>query len=356
MKTYAWDFGDGSTGTGATVDHTFTSGGSKTVTLTVTDDGGATATATRTVTAVAPNQAPTASFTAAADGLVAHLDATASKDPDGTVKTYAWDFGDGTTGTGATVDHTYSAAGSKTVTLTVTDDAGATDTASRTVTVTAPAAPAFTARDTFGRTTANGLGKADVGGSWSVYGTAAGNFSVGGGAASLSLPSAGLRTGAYLPSVSTTDADTTLAVTTDKANDQTLFVSVIGRRVATNTEYRGKLRLVPGRAVGVQLTRLAGSTTETVIGPEIYPSGLTFTPGTRLRVRLQVTGTSPTTLRMKVWPEGSAEPAAWTVSATDSTDGLQVAGAVGVTPYISGAETVLPVAVQLSDLAVAPTS
>ncbi|SFF37332.1 PKD domain-containing protein, partial [Flavimobilis marinus] len=84
------------------------------------------------------NQAPTAAFTHEADGLAVTLDASGSTDPDGEVASYAWDFGDGEQGTGAQVEHTYGAAGTYTVTLTVTDDGGATDEQEAEVTVTAP--------------------------------------------------------------------------------------------------------------------------------------------------------------------------------------------------------------------------
>src|SRR3712207_7552897 len=56
---------------------------------------------------------------------------TASADPDGRVTGHAWDFGDGRTGTGVTASHTYAAAGTYTVRLTVTDDRGATATTDR---------------------------------------------------------------------------------------------------------------------------------------------------------------------------------------------------------------------------------
>jgi PKD repeat protein len=63
------------------------------------------------------------------------LDATGSSDPDGRVVKYAWTFGDGTTTASARPSHTYRRPGSFTLRLTVTDDSGATGTASRTIRV-----------------------------------------------------------------------------------------------------------------------------------------------------------------------------------------------------------------------------
>ena len=61
--------------------------------------------------------------------LKASFDGTGSNDSDGTIASYSWDFGDGTAaGTSATPNHTYAAAGTYTVKLTVTDDNGAPDT------------------------------------------------------------------------------------------------------------------------------------------------------------------------------------------------------------------------------------
>lgn len=81
--------------------------------------------------------APTASFTASTSDLTVSVDASGSSDAEGAL-TYAWTFGDGGTATGVTASHTYAAAGTFTVNLTVTDSAGQTAATSQTVTTTTP--------------------------------------------------------------------------------------------------------------------------------------------------------------------------------------------------------------------------
>jgi alkaline phosphatase D len=84
------------------------------------------------------NQAPTADAgpdTTANEGAAVAFDGRASSDPDGDPLTYAWDFGDGATGTGATTSHVYQDNGTYTASLTVTDTQGATGTDTRVVTV-----------------------------------------------------------------------------------------------------------------------------------------------------------------------------------------------------------------------------
>ena len=84
-----------------------------------------------------PNSSPTASFASSCTTLTCDFDGAASSDPDteDSITDYAWNFGDGGTGNGATVNHTYNASGSYNVTLTVTDSHGATGSQIKSVSV-----------------------------------------------------------------------------------------------------------------------------------------------------------------------------------------------------------------------------
>ena len=78
-------------------------------------------------------------------------------------------------------------------------------------------------------------------------------------------------------------------------------------------------------------------------------AGLTHQANTALQVRLQVTGISPTTLRMKVWPAGQSEPSSWQYSTTDSATALQKAGGVGLRSRVSSGGTNVPVTFSFDD-------
>jgi len=138
IVNYHWDLGDGTTATGVSVSHSYSENVAIKVTLTVTDNDGATDSTTSTANVI--NKSPVAILTESSEtenlSHQINLSATESYDPDGTIVGYSWDFGDGTTATGVTVSHTYSQIGKYTVKLIVTDDDGATDSASTTKTVT----------------------------------------------------------------------------------------------------------------------------------------------------------------------------------------------------------------------------
>lgn len=137
--SFVWTFGDSTAAdSGRTPVHTYAAAGSYAVQLTVTDSGGSDDT-TRVVTVTAPPPPPIAHFTYSCDELSCSFDATASQAQAGAA--FNWNFGDSTAAdTGMTAAHTYAAAGSYDVTLTVTD-IGGTDDTTQTVTVTAPVPP-----------------------------------------------------------------------------------------------------------------------------------------------------------------------------------------------------------------------
>src|SRR5207249_3377554 len=127
VTSWQWTFGDGTTGsTAQNPSHTYSAGGSYTVTLTVKDNQNASSSpVSHTVQVNAPNQPPSAAFTFNCTGLGCSF-SDQSSDPDGSVTSWQWTFGDGTTGsTAQNPSHTYSAAGSYTVTLTVKDNQNA---------------------------------------------------------------------------------------------------------------------------------------------------------------------------------------------------------------------------------------
>jgi PKD repeat protein len=167
----SWSFGDGATAGGLNVAHSYTTAGTYTATLTVIDNNGASDTDTATVTVqnrppnanAGPDETspPNASLT---------LNGSGSSDPDGSIVTYAWNFGDGTTGTGAMPGHSYTAPGTYTAWLTVTDNNGASASDNAVVTVSSTAPPTW----------ARGIGASGSDGGYAIVGDAAGNTIVGG--------------------------------------------------------------------------------------------------------------------------------------------------------------------------------
>jgi len=347
VASYAWTFGDGSSGAGVTTSHTYGSNNTYTVTLTVTDNQGGTASSAQTVTVAGANTPPVAAFTRSCSNLACNFDASTSSDPDGSVTGYAWDFGDGVTATGVTASHTFAATGSYSVTLTVTDNQGGTNQTTQQVAVSS----SVIAADTFARTVTGGWGTADTGGPWTVAGVASSNFSVSSGTGRMQLPAAGAGPSAYLNGVSAGDSDTWVDFTADKAQSgNSNLYAYFGARHTGTSQYRLRLKQVGIGGIQLSLTKVV-SGAETVLATSTI-SGVAFTPGQYLRLRLRVSGTTSVALSGKVWTVGSAEPG-WQVTSTDATNPLGPGGS-GLSTYVSTTATNTPIVASFQNFTVGP--
>jgi PKD repeat protein len=140
IVAFDWVFGDGSTGNGFSPTHTYASPDIYSVSLVVTDDDGLTDIAASTVEITGviitpPVADPNGPYTGTIGSPVT-FDGSGSVDPDGTILSYDWDFGDGNTGTGVSPTHVYASIGAYTVSLSVTDNDGATDSATTAADIT----------------------------------------------------------------------------------------------------------------------------------------------------------------------------------------------------------------------------
>lgn len=148
IESYSWDFGDGTNRTGVSVDHTYLVEGNYTVVLNVTDNDGFSNSTSKSIAIT--TRYPFASFTYSPTFPIVNqtvtFDASFSEPRGGTIDSYAWNFGDGTTiiEDAPTTSHVYTTTGTFTVTLNVTDSEGLWDTASKNLTLTSLPVASFT--------------------------------------------------------------------------------------------------------------------------------------------------------------------------------------------------------------------
>lgn len=275
----------------------------------------------------AVNEAPTAAFTSGVSGLTANLDGSGSSDSDGSISSYAWELGDGSTASGALVDHTYAEAGTYTVTLTVTDDDGATHSTSEDVTVTEDVRAAS---DAFERTAASGWGAADIGGAWQVTGGSAGVARVTDGSGELALP-AGSGRSMVLPSTDLTDSTSSVAYTLTGAPSTGALYVGIESRYDGRSVYRSAVWHRADGSIWLLVQRNGA-----VIASQPL-TGRSWNAGDTFRVKTDVIGDDSTTVRVKLWNEGTVEPTSWQLETTDAAaDAVTTPGRAGLYAYRAG--------------------
>jgi PKD repeat protein len=129
IVSYDWNFGDEGTAVGMIVTHTYSTSGTFSASLTVTDNDGNTDDASEDIQVGNPSQPPAVDFSfTPSTGIYPceiAFDGGPSRDPDGTIVDYSWNFGDGGRGSGQVARHTYTRWGTFSVSLTVRDNSGA---------------------------------------------------------------------------------------------------------------------------------------------------------------------------------------------------------------------------------------
>ncbi len=202
--TYAWTFGDGATGSGTPVTHTYTQAGSYPAEVTATDGVGSQGTYSVIVTVNSPpSVTASANRTAAAPGVPLAFSASASGGSGG--YTYAWTFGDGASASGVTASHAYSSPGNFTATVTVTDSVGGHGSANRTVTIALLVVTALESAASARPGTNVTFTTSATGGAGAPY-TIIWDFGDGSTSAGLTVAHAYENPGTYTPTVTVRDA------------------------------------------------------------------------------------------------------------------------------------------------------
>ncbi|WP_312673810.1 right-handed parallel beta-helix repeat-containing protein [Microbacterium sp.] len=214
----------------------------------------------------------------------------------------------------------------------------------------AAAAAAPLLSDGMDRTVASGWGASSVG-AWRVV---EGTSSVANGRAMLASRKPGITARATVSGVTAADVASRFSVSVPTLPVGGPLYLAQAVRVVGKDSYGVRVRVHPDGSAYVSVVRMTDLTTVQSLSERRLP--VTVKNGTTLRVALDVTGTNPVTLSAKAWADGSAEPAAWQVTHTDSSaTKITAAGGYGFALYTSaGAKAAVPLAID--DLLVtAPT-
>jgi hypothetical protein len=177
------------------------------------------------------------------------------------------------------------------------------------------------AADHFDHARRTGWGTAEVGGPWQLSRTAA--FSVRKGAG-LIMVSSGSVPLATLPGTVRETSDTTVSV---KLPQVGASVRVLGRQVGGD-DYRAVVRRTANDRLAISVAAKENGTVVSLSNTTtLLPR---FGPQDVIKIRFQVFGTSPATLRLRAWRDGDPETDAWPVLVTDGFDLLQRTGTVGI--------------------------
>jgi PKD repeat protein len=290
-------------------------------------------------TLVAPNTAPVADPGGpyvGVSGSPVGFDGSQSSDADNDVPlTYHWDFGDGSTSEEMAPNHTYAAAGTYAVTLTVTDSRGLDSEPATTSATIEENDPSVLVTDHFSRTVSDGWGTAEVGGSWLIDPWLRPDFRVNGTEGQIVAPDIGSRNVVPTDGYGLNVTGVASYIIDKAPDDPTGFhtVQVYARRDDSVTDgdnyYRYRVRNFGSGKVDLRVEKNVNGVLTWLL-PDSKTVAAVFAPGKKFWIRWECTGTSPATvLRMRLWPDGSAEPSTWAMEVTVNEPALDVTGTTG---------------------------
>lgn len=223
-----------------------------------------------------------------------------------------------------------------------------TPTPTDTPTPTPTTGVSYTALDTFTRTNASSWGSADTGGTYTKTGSAVtvstngseGNFAITGTTDTI----------AYLGSVSALNVTAQVRLRTNKdALGASIDNFIMVRRQASGDRYQADCVFNSTGTFTIRAQTFVGTTQSNLVNNNAMPF---FLEDQYYWCKVQVSGTNPTTIKVKAWMDGDTEPGTWAISTTNSAATLQAAGAVGLRTKITSSYTQYPVDITWDDFSV----
>lgn len=206
------------------------------------------------------------------------------------------------------------------------------------------AADMVVASDSFARTTSEGWGAADLGGTYAT--NADEHFSVAGGTGAIAMAPGRERLATLPATVADADLAVSFRVSALPAAGASIYLALEARRQLTKDAYRPRLRVMAGGTTDLELTRVDGATGAVTQLRAAVRMPFTVAAGSWYRLRASVTGNDKPAVAASAWAPTDPQPSAWQSAATDDEpERIASGGKVGLWGYLSASGNAASVAV-----------